>query len=477
MTKPQRRLRRTLMLAAFVAFAAFVSFVTFVSSVIATSQAGSLDEAVRLLSQYVAIDTSNPPGDTRKAADFLTSVLDAEGIPVTRYESAPGKAIIYARLKATVLPPAGKAILLMHHMDVVPADRAQWKTNPFEPTIRGNELWARGAMDMKGQGVAQLLAFLRLKRERVPLTRDVILLAEPDEEVGGALGARWMIANHYAELDPEYVLDEGGFGSRDLFAAGKLVYGISVAEKKIVWLKLRVEGVAGHGSQPNDQNPNDRLVRALSRLLGEADVARPFQGRDPGGPERPALRPSREPSVLDVMQAKVGTFAQNKFTNAIQQSTIALTWFRSGVGDPPKINVIPSVAEAGLDCRVLPGTTKDQWIADVKRRLGDPAIAVELINESDDPVVTSSDAPLFRHLEAAIKRRHSDAIVTPMLIPYGTDSNAFRPKGVKSFGLFPAILSGDTVASMHGDAERVPLDGVREAAEILFEALRDTLAR
>jgi len=428
-------------------------------------EAQSQDEAVRLLSQYVAIDTSNPPGDTRKAADFLASVLEREGIPVTRYESAPGKAIIYARLKATVSPPAGKAILLMHHMDVVPADRSQWKTNPFEPTIRGNELWARGAMDMKGQGVAHLVAFLRLKRERVPLTRDVILLAEPDEEVGGALGARWMITNHFAELDPEYVLDEGGFGSRDLFAPGKLVYGISVAEKKIVWLKLRVEGVAGHGSQPNDQNPNDRLVRALARLLGDSTV-------------QPSAQPSsREPSVLDVMQAKVGTFAQNKFTNAIQRSTISLTWFRSGVGDPPKINVIPSVAEAGLDCRVLPGTTKDQWIAEVKRRLGDPAVAVELINESDDPIVTSSDAPLFRHLEAAIKRRHNDAIVTPMLIPYGTDSNAFRPKGVKSFGLFPAILSGDTVASMHGDAERVPLDGVREAAEILFEALRDTLAR
>jgi acetylornithine deacetylase/succinyl-diaminopimelate desuccinylase-like protein len=443
---------------------ALVSLMSFVSAQ-RRFEAQSPDEATRLLSEYVAIDTSNPPGDTRKAADFLASVLDREGIPVTRYESAPGKAIIYARLKATMSPPAGKAILLMHHMDVVPADRSQWKTNPFEPTIRGNELWARGAMDMKGQGVAQLLAFLRLKRERVPLTRDVILLAEPDEEVGGALGARWMIANHYAELDPEYVLDEGGFGSLDLFAPGKLVYGISVAEKKIVWLKLRVEGVAGHGSQPNDQNPNDRLVRALARLLEESNARRSSQPS------------SREPSVLEVMQAKVGTFAQNKFTNAIQQSTIALTWFRSGVGDPPKINVIPSVAEAGLDCRVLPGTTKDQWIADVKRRLGDPAIAVELINESDDPIVTSSDAPLFRHLEAAIKRRHSDAIVTPMLIPYGTDSNAFRPKGVKSFGLFPAILSGDTVASMHGDAERVPLDGVREAAEILFEALRDTLAR
>src|SRR5207245_2743743 len=247
-------------------------------------------------------------------------------------------------------------------------------------TIQGNELWARGAMDMKGQGIAQVLAFLRLKRERVPLNRDVILLAEPDEEVGGALGARWMIANHYAELDPEYVIDEGGFGSRDLFAPGRLVYGLSVAEKKIVWLKLRAEGVAGHGSQPTDQNPNDRLVRALARLLApeaaraqpSAEGARAFQAS--------GARATQEPSVLDVMQAKVGAFAQNKFTNAIQRSTISLTWFRSGVGDPPKINVIPSVAEAGLDCRVLPGTTKDQWIAEIKRRLGDPSIAIELIN-------------------------------------------------------------------------------------------------
>ena len=142
-------------------------------------------EAEENFVSYLRIDTSNPPGDTRKAADFLASILERDGIPVTRYESAPGKAILYARLTATVSPTAGKAVVLLHHMDVVPADRAQWKTDPFTPTIRGGELWARGAMDMKGQGVAQLLAFLRLKRERVPLARDVILLAEPDEEAGG----------------------------------------------------------------------------------------------------------------------------------------------------------------------------------------------------------------------------------------------------------------------------------------------------
>ena len=444
-----------------------VSFVTFVSSVSTAQETGSRDEISRLLSDYVAIDTSNPPGDTRRAADFLASIFERDGIPVTRYESAPGKAIVYARLRATVSPAAGKAILLLHHMDVVPADRAQWKTDPFTPTIQGDELWGRGSMDMKGQGIAQLVAFLMLKRQNVPRTRDVILMAEPDEEVGGALGARWMIANHYAELDPEYVIDEGGFGSTDLFAPNKMVYGISVAEKKIVWLKLRAEGVAGHGSQPTDTNPNDRLVRALARLLG---------GPAPSAPEA-LRRQNREPSVLDMMQAKVGAFAENKFTNAIQHSTVSLTWFRSGVGDPPKINVIPSVAEAGLDCRVLPGTTRDQWITEIQRRLGDPAIKVELINESDDPVVTSQDAPLYRNIEAAIKRRHPEAIVTPILIPYGTDSNAFRPKGVKSYGIFPALLPADVVASMHGDGEHVSLASVREGAQVFFEALRDTLSK
>ena len=324
---------------------------------------------------------------------------------------------------------------------------------------------------MKGQAVAQILAFLRLKRERVPLARDVILLAEPDEEVGGALGARWMIANHYAEIDPEYVIDEGGFGSRDLFASGKLVYGIAVAEKKIVWLKVRAEGVAGHGSQPNDLNPNDRLVRAVGRLLASQGTRQPGEhagatGATPGAP-----------SIVEVMKTRVGAFSTNKFTNAIQHSTIALTWLKSGVGDPPKINVIPSVAEAGLDCRVLPGTTRDQWIADVKRRLGDPSLKIELINESDDPLVTPQDTPLYRQLEAAIKRRHADAIVTPILIPYGTDSNAFRPRGVKSYGIFPAAIPADVASSMHGDTEHVPLAAVVEASQVLFEAVRDTMAK
>ena len=126
---------------------------------------------------------------------------------------------------------------------------------------------------------------------------------------------------------------------------------------------------------------------------------------------------------------------------------------------------------------MLPGTTRDQWIADVKRRLGDPSLKIELINESDDPLVTPQDTPLYRQLEAAIKRRHADAIVTPILIPYGTDSNAFRPRGVKSYGIFPAAIPADVASSMHGDTEHVPLAAVVEASQVLFEAVRDTMAK
>jgi acetylornithine deacetylase/succinyl-diaminopimelate desuccinylase-like protein len=412
-------------------------------------------EAVRTIQEYVRINTSNPPGDVLKAADFLTRILEREGIPVKRYDSGPGRSIVLARLKGT--GPA-KPLLLLNHMDVVPTDPARWQHDPFAAEIVDGKMWGRGTIDMKGLGVVQLMAFLSLKRQNVPLARDVILMAVPDEETGGTLGARWMRTQHYADIDPEYILDEGGFGSRDLFAPGKLVFGISVAEKKILWLKLTAEGVAGHGSQPHDQNPNDRLVRALGRLLN-----------DP--------LPSTSFTVLDTMKSRVGTFSVNKFNNAIQHSTISLTSLRSGVGDPPKVNVIPSIAEATIDCRVLPGTSKDQWMTEIRRRLADPAIKVEITYEGDEPVVTTQDSTFYRALESAVKRGHPDAIVTPMVVPYGTDANGFRPLGVKSYGFTPIVVPADAVMSMHGDAEYLPVDAVAPAIQILFEALRDTAAK
>jgi acetylornithine deacetylase/succinyl-diaminopimelate desuccinylase-like protein len=406
-------------------------------------------DALRTLQQYIRINTAIPPGDVTKAADFLTGILEREGIAVQRFTPGEGRAIIVARLKG-----AGRAkpLLLLHHMDVVPADAARWSRDPFGGEIAEGKIWGRGAMDMKGFGVAQLYAFIELKRQKVALDRDVILMAVPDEEIGGALGAAWMREHHFAELDPEYILDEGGFGSRDLFSPGKLVFGISVAEKKILWLKLTAEGVAGHGSQPHDQNPNDRLVKALDKLLSEPLPSAPF-------------------SVLDTLKTRVGALAPNKFNNAIQHSTISITSLRSGVGDPPKVNVIPSVAEATIDCRVLPGVTKDAWLKEIVRRLGDPGIKIEVTYESPDPVVTTTDSRFYRALEASVKKRYPEAIVTPMIVPYGTDSNRFRALGVKSYGLTPAILPAEVVASMHGDAEYLPVEALGSAMQILYDAL------
>jgi acetylornithine deacetylase/succinyl-diaminopimelate desuccinylase-like protein len=413
-------------------------------------------DALETLQRYVRIDTSVPPGSVAKAADFLQGLLEREGIPVTRYEPGQGRSILLARLKKTGTGTA-KPLMLLHHMDVVPADRSRWKRDPFGAEIAEGKLWGRGAFDMKGPGVAHLYAFILLKRQKVPLDRDVILMAVPDEEIGGELGARWMQNRHFADFDPEFVLDEGGFGSRDLFVNGKLVFGISVAEKKILWLKVTAEGVAGHGSQPHDRNPNDRLVRALARLLGEPMPASTF-------------------SVVDTFTSRVGTLNDNKFNNAIQRSTISLTSLRSGVGDPPKVNVIPSIAEATLDCRVLPGTSKDAWLKEIARRLGDPALKIDVVYESADPVVTPQDSAFYRGLESAVKAKYPDAIVAPMIVPYGTDSNNFRPLGVKSYGFTPVIVPGEAVASMHGDAEFIPVDALRPAIEVLFDAIRRTVS-
>jgi acetylornithine deacetylase/succinyl-diaminopimelate desuccinylase-like protein len=414
-------------------------------------------EALKTLQGYVRINTSNPPGDVVKAADFLADILKREGIDVKRYESGPGRSILLARLKGN--GTGGKAILLESHMDVVPTDPARWSKDPFGAEIADGRMWGRGTIDMKGIGTSYLYAFIMLHRQKVPLTRDVLLMFVPDEEVGGDMGAAWMRKNHYAELDPEYVIDEGGFGSRDMFTANKLVFGISVAEKKIMWLKLRAEGVAGHGSQPHGQNPNEHLMAALSRVFGEPIKAAPFP-------------------VVDTMKQRIGApLAANKFNNAIQQSTISLTSLRSGVGDPPKVNVIPSVAEATLDCRLLPGTTAEQWIKELERRLADPTIKIEVVNAGEDPVVTPIDTPLYRALESAIKRRHPEAIVTPMTVPYGTDSNGFRPRGVKSYGIFPGIIPAASILSMHGDAEFMPVDALGPAIQILFEALKETASK
>ncbi|MGP0591709.1 M20/M25/M40 family metallo-hydrolase [Nitrospira sp. T9] len=415
----------------------------------------TVGEAVDTLQQYLRFNTTNPPGDVTEAAGFLQKVLEEEGITVRRYEAAPGKINILARLKST---GDAKPILLLHHMDVVPADARHWDSvDPFGGEIKDGHIWGRGAIDMKGTGVLQLYAFLTLARQKVSLDRDVIFMAVNDEEIGGRMGTRYMLDHHYDELDPEYVLDEGGVGSREIFVDGKLVFGISVAEKRAFWLRLTARGVAGHGSQPHDQNPNDTLMRALNRLFSA-----PF--------------PTIPNPVLDALETRLGPLTPNRFTNAIQQTTVSLTSLRSGVGDPPKANVIPSLAVATLDSRLLPGMDAEAFLAEVQSRLGDE-IEVEVIHPASQSVVTPHDTGMFQALSTAITRHHPDATVVPMIIPYGTDSRMFRLRGAKCYGILPLVLSTALATSIHGDAERIPVDQFETGIRIYYESLVEAAAR
>jgi acetylornithine deacetylase/succinyl-diaminopimelate desuccinylase-like protein len=415
----------------------------------------TVGEAVDTLQHYLRFNTTNPPGDVTEAAGFLQNILEREGLTVTRYEAAPGKINVSARLKGS---GNAKPILLLHHMDVVPADASRWNSiDPFGGELKDGHIWGRGAIDMKGTGVLQLYAFLTLARQQIPLDRDVIFLAVNDEEIGGMMGTRYLLDHHYDELDPEYVLDEGGFGSREIFVNGKLVFGISVAEKRALWLRVTAHGVAGHGSQPHDQNPNDKLMRALNRLFNQ-----PF--------------PTVPNAALNALVARLGPLAPNQFTNAIQQTTVSLTSLRSGVGDPPKANVIPSLAAATLDTRLLPGMDAGKFLAEVKSRLGEE-IDVEIIHPASQSVVTPHDTPMFRALSRAITRHHPEATVVPTIIPYGTDSRMFRLRGAKCYGLLPLVLSTELAASIHGDAERIPVDQFETGIRIYYESLVEVAGR
>jgi acetylornithine deacetylase/succinyl-diaminopimelate desuccinylase-like protein len=339
-------------------------------------------------------------------------------------------------------------------MDVVPVDPKAWDLDPFGAIIRDGSIWGRGALDMKGIAIQQLTALLLLKDLGIVPPRDIVFLSTADEESSGARGIQWMIANHWPEIDSEYVLDEGGLGSRDLLSPNKLVFGVSVGDKVILWLRMRAKGTAGHGSQPIPDNANLILIDAIRKAMAIPATA-------------------KENPIVAEMRAKIGgDFAPNKFTAAIQGNTISLTTLTSGVGSPVKVNVIPSTAEATLDCRLLPGVNSDEFLSEIKARVNDPRVTFEIITGAPDPGMSRVDTPLFSAIREAIATAHPGAIVTPMLVPFGTDSVYLQRRGVVAYGFTPMVLDTATAATMHSDRERIPVTEFYKGIRIYFDVLR-----
>ncbi len=219
------------------------------------------EEATGLLREYLRIDTSNPPGNEAQATRFIGEILAAEDIPFETAESAPGRDNLFARLG-----PASGGVCLLNHTDVVPVERSFWDVDPFAGELRDGVIWGRGALDMKGMGILELMTFLLLKRQAVPLRRSLSFLAAADEEAGSAYGISWLADNRSAWLDTDLVINEGAYG----LATGKdqatQLFQIAPTEKVPFWLKLTVHGRPGHGSVPHDDNCADHLVQALNRV-------------------------------------------------------------------------------------------------------------------------------------------------------------------------------------------------------------------
>ncbi|MEO8025061.1 MAG: M20/M25/M40 family metallo-hydrolase [Bryobacteraceae bacterium] len=409
--------------------------------------------ALEFLQAYVRLATINPPSDTRAAAELYRKELESAGLTPKIYTSGPEhQTNLVVRLKGR--DSSKKPLLLLNHFDVVPVDRKAWSIDPFGALIKDGYIWGRGTLDMKGVGVMQLMAVVTMKRLGIVPPRDVVMFASADEESGGERGIKWMMANHMDEIDAEYVLDEGGMGTRDMLSPGKLMFGVAVGEKQMMWLKLRAKGTAGHGSQPIPDNANLILIRAIEKAMDISGAAKP------------------NAVVEQMKKAAGGQFADNKFVNAIQKNTISLTTLAAGVGSPLKPNVIPSNAEATLDCRLLPGVNGDEFMSEVKARINDRRVTVERMTEPVDAGASRSDTPLFAALRSAVVKHNPGAVVTPMLVPYGTDSVNLRKRGVVAYGFIPMVLDFKTLATMHSDEERIPVAEFYKGLRVYFDVLR-----
>ncbi len=409
--------------------------------------------AIEFLQEYIRMATVNPPADTRAAAALFKAELAKNGLEAQVFEAAPtGQTNLMVRLPGR--DRSKKPLLLLNHFDVVPVDAKAWSIDPFGALIKDGQIWGRGSLDMKGIAVQQLTALITLHNLGIVPPRDIVMISTADEESSGVYGIQWMIAHHYAEFEPEYVLDEGGLGSRDMLARDKLVFGVSVGEKQIAWLRLRAKGTAGHGSQPIPDNANMILLEAIHKALALPERARP------------------NPVIEQMKRVAGGELAVNKYTGAIQRNTISLTTMTSGVGSPVKVNVIPSTSEATLDCRLLPGVNSDEFISEMKARINDPRVTVEVISRSPDTGASRSDTPLFEAIRNSILAHHPTAAVMPMFVPFGTDSSYLRQRGVVAYGLTPMVLDAATAATMHSDQERIPLEEFKKGLRIYFDVLK-----
>src|ERR1700733_3994326 len=425
-------------------------------------------EALGYFRTYLRFDTTNPPSNTAAAIAYLKAILDKEGIATETFESKPGMVTLVARIPG----PAGvKPLLLMSHADVVPTVAANWTHPPFSADIKDGYVWARGSIDNKAHGIMALMTMLALKRNGVALRRGVEMMVNPDEEAGGDNGATWMVNNHWDAIDPAFAFNEGGGGTPDWLGLKGITFTVAVSEKRVNWLHVTVRGKGGHGSVPKPDNPNLILINALHRLLEKqppiritkifADAMESIAPLEPA-PASFQLMHLDQPG--DAEKAIAGVLSPYNM-QALMRDTISLTMLNAGF----KVNVVPTIAEAGLDCRLLPGTDAAAFMKRLRDLLGPGDFTIEYLQRPDDAPPSPTSGEAWDAIKRVVAADFKDAIVVPWMTTGGTDSRVLRAKGVPAYGFVPVILGEGEISRIHGDDERLSVDNLNRGIKATYD--------
>ncbi len=420
-------------------------------------------ETVRWLHEYLQIDTTNPPegpsiGGEKAAAEYLARILESEGIEAQLLTSPGGRTSLYARLSGPNTD--GKAVVLVHHIDVVAA-AGEWKVEPFSGRPLGGSLWGRGAIDVKSLGIAHLAAVLALKRENVSLQRDVIYLAVADEEQGGKEGTGWLLDAHPELFEGvEGVLNEGG--SNRVLGDRLMWWGIETTQKRPLWLRVTARGRPGHASGFNPGSATHQLVIGLARLAERplkyrvTDAARNYLQAlakiEGGGSERLAYHLDE----IILPEGPVNPLPPGMPVFFVD--TIQVTEIQNGRGS----NVVAPTATASVDIRMLPDTDADALLAEIRELLGD-SLEIETVLYSPPAAPSPTDHPLYQALSDTLRVQGK---VIPTFISGVTDSRWFRERGIPAYGFAPFVINPADLRGIHAPNEHVPVDAFLRGVEM-----------
>ena len=431
------------------------------------------DRARQYLVDLVRLDTSNPPGNETRVAEYLKEAADSQGIASELAGAEPRRMNFIARLKGN---GKNRPLLLMAHSDVAPVERAQWTVDPFSAELRNGFIYGRGTWDDKSLLAAELAVMVEIKRRNIKLSRDIILLAEADEE-DGAAGIQWILQHAPQKIDAEFALNEGG--SILETKEGPKIFQIQTAEKIPVRVLLNAKGTAGHGAVPREDNPIVRLSRAVIRVTDAEQparlnpVARRYFREISKLPDyawlAPLLPKLENPATVQAAAAQIR--ARDTDLDSLLRTTVSPTVTRAGA----KNNVIPNAAEAQLDIRRMPSETREEVLDRIRQIVNDPAVDVSFAPGPQPPAADPSPVTttLYHALERAITRIYPRDVVVPYIARGATDSPFLRVRGIPVYGV-PIFTRESEESRSHGNDEHIAPKNIEDGAGLLWQMVLES---